>query len=358
MAQYDFQYRMVKTKGAKATAFIRIEDPEALDTFRTQHGNRDLLVSVAFYESSDLSSRCLYALCFRIRSCTLEQARQSALEVVYYLAENCGMPPESLDLIFNSGGIVAQGDGQANGSTATPAEIVILVPPSVFNSQPTEHALGINYDLARLMHADGLHVDVDAYAKEKEGQFVWLPNTFNTDTGGHAVVIKADELLNLSAKAVGTLAARPRNDDSFAICRPVPEATEWFAETLAEKEKQARQQSQLRDKLLGRWAVPPCVRRLDWAEMSDDSALETCRVIAGFYPFVGAGPDEVWYHVRRIDQRHGLQQSLRLRAIVTFGGENPAFVGCNHPLLRQFCPAGRCFMKDIINEVANPRLFV
>jgi hypothetical protein len=346
---------MVKTKHAKTAVFISIDDSAALDAFRARRGNRDLLVSVAFYESADPSSRCVYALCFHVRSCNLEQARQSALEVVYYLAEHCGIPPESLDLIFTGGGIVAQDDGRANTGVAAPAEIVILVPPSVFGARPTPHALTINYDLARRMSADGLQVDVDAYQKEQ--QFVWLPNTFITDAGGHAVVIKADELLNLSAKAVSVLSVGPRDDDSFAACRPVPEATEWFAETLAEKEKQARQQSQLRDKLLGRWVVPPCVRRLDWAEMSEDSALEACRIISACYRFLGAGPDEVWYHIHRVSKRHGLLEGARLRAIVTFGGENPAFLGCEHPLLRQFCPAGGCVMKELMNEIKNPRLF-
>jgi hypothetical protein len=355
MSPNNMSFRIVKTKTPDATTLVNIEDSDALDAVRARHGNRDLLVSVAFYESADPSSQCVYALCFHVRSSSLEQARQSALEVVYYLAENCGIPPESLDLIYNGGGLVAQDDGRANAGTAAPVEIVILVPPAVFGGRPTPLMLALNYDLARQMSADGLQVDVDAY--EKEQQFVWLPNTFNTDAGGHAVVIKADELLNLSAKAVGALSVRPRDDDSFAVCRPVPEATEWFAETLAEKEKQLRQQSQLRDKLLGRWVIPSCVRRLDWSDMSEDSATEACRIIAGFYPFIGAGEDEVWYHIRRLDQRHGLQQGVRLRAIVTFGNENPAFVGCSHRLLRQFCPTGGCLMKDVIDELQSPLLF-
>lgn len=311
MSQYDLPYRMVKTKGAKTAVFIRIEDPDALDTFRVRHGNRDLVVSVAFCESAGPSSRCVYALCFHVRSSSLEQARQSALEVVYYLAEHCGIPPESLDLIFNGGGLVAQDDGRANIGAAAPAEIVILVPPSVFGARPTPHTLTINYDLARQMRA----------------------------------------------KAVGAISVRPRDDNSFAVCLPVPEATEWFGETLAEKEKHARWQSRLQEHLLRLgWAVPPCIRRLDWAEFSEDNALEACHVIAAFYPFVGAGEDEVWHHVRRIDQRHGLQQSARLRAIVTFGNENPTFE-CGHPFLQKFCPAGGCFMKKWMDEMKNPRLF-
>jgi hypothetical protein len=345
---------MVKTKGAKTGVFINVDGPEPLDALRIQHGNRDLLVSVAFYESADPSSRCAYGLCFRIRSSTLEQARQSALEVVYYLAENCGIPPESLDLIFNGGGIVAQNDGQANAGTAAPAEIVILVPPSVFGARPTPHALTINFDLARLMHAAGIeNLDIDCYVRD---HFTPLPDSIDGATGRFIVRVSPREFLYLSPRGIFDLSKRARGDDCLSPGQLVPEAAEWFAETFAEKEKQARQQSQIRDKLLGRWAVPPCIRRLDWADMSDNNALEACRVIAAFYPFVGAGEDEVWYHIHRIGGRHGLRQGARLRAIVTFGGENPAFE-CGHPLLRQFCPAGGCLMRELIDDLRSPRLF-
>lgn len=353
MAQHDFQYRMMKTKGAKTTGFIRIEDPEVLDALRARHGNRNLVASVAFYESADPSSRYMYALCFRIRSSSLEQTRQSALEVVYYLAENCGIPPESLDLIFNGGGLVAQDEGRANAA-ATPAEIVIMVAPSVFDARPTPLALALNCELARQMRQDGIEVDVDCYSQGQ--QFLPLSNAIAGAAGRYAIPLRPRELLYLGAKALFEMSEQPRPDDSYADTRRAPEAAEWFAETLTKKEKQVRQQSQLRNKLLDRWVVPPCVRRLDWGDMSEDSAIEACRVIAAFYPFVGAGEDEVWYHIHRVSKRHGLLEGTRLRAIVTFGGENPAFE-CGHPLLRQFCPAGGCFMKELMDELRSPRLF-
>lgn len=354
MAQYNFQYRMVKTKGANPAVFVRIEDPEVLDALRARHENRNLVVSVAFYESADPSSRCVYGLCFRIRSSSLEQARQSALEVVYYLAEHCGIPLESLDLIFTAANIVAQDDGRVNAGAAAPAEIVVLVPPSVFGARPTPHALTIIYDLARQMRDQGIeNLDIDCYARN---HFVPLPDSIDGATGRFIVRVSPREFLYLSPKGILDLSKQPRGDDCLAIGHLVPEAAEWFVETLAEKEKQARWQSQLRDKLLGRWVVPSCIRRLDWADMSDDSALEACRVVAGFYPFVGAGPDEVWYHIHRVSKRQGLLEGARLRAIVTFGGENPTFE-CGHSLLRQFCPSGGCFVKELIDDLRNPRLF-
>ena len=366
MPQYDTPYRVVKTKGANTGAFILAADPEALQALRTRHGNRDMKISIAFYESADPSSRCLYGLCFHVRSSTLEQARRSALEAVQFLGEKCGIQEECIDLIYDGGGIVPEEDNQHGyphgrndqtaAGTATPAEIVLLVPPSIFNSQPTPHALIITYDLARQMRDQGIqNLDFDCYVRD---HYVVLPDSIDGATGRFIVRVSPRELLYLSPRGIFDLSKQARGDDCLAAGHPVPEAADWFAEVLGEKETQARHQAQLREHLLRLgWTVPPCIRRLDWAEMSDDNALEACRIIAGFYPFVGAGQDEVWYHIHRIGRRHGLGQGAQLRAIVTSGNENPAFVGCEHLLLRQFCPTGGCRMREVIAELKCPRLF-
>lgn len=366
MSQYNFEYRMVKTKGTNTGVFVNSENPEALDTVRAHRGNQDLLISVAFYESADPSSRCMYALCFHVRASSLEQVRRSALEAVYYLGENCGIPEESVDFICLGVGIVPEDnnrpsyssrhDGRADAGTTTPAEIVILVAPSVFDGRPTPLMPSLNYDLARQMRDDGVeNVDIDVYVRD---HVILPPNTTNSATGRAVIALHGEELVYLDARTIFEMSKQPRPDDSFAVCHRVPEAAEWFAEALQEKEKHVRRQSQLRDRLARNgWVVPPCIRRLDWVDLSEDSALDACRIIAACYRFMGAGEDEVWYHIRRLDQRHGLQQGARLRAIVTFGSENPTFVGCNHPLTRQFCPASGCFMKELMTEIKNPRLF-
>jgi hypothetical protein len=347
---------MMKTKCVKTAVFISIEDPDALDGLRAQHGNRDLVVSVAFYESAGASSLCVYALCFRIRSSSLEQARQSALEVVYYLAENCGMPPESLDLIFNGGGLVAQDDGRANAGTATSVEIVVLVPPAVFGGRPTPLMLALNYDLARLMHGDGIGVEVDCYAQNQ--QFIPLSNAIRGATGHYVIPLRPSELLYLDARAIFEMSNQPRPDDSYAEVRRVPETAEWFAAILAEAERRERCQTQL-GSLLQRdgWQIPPCIRRLHWANLGGDQVIDACRIIARWYPFSNASKDETGYQVLRLARRHDISDHARLRAIIAFGNENPTFVGCEHPLLRQFCPAGACFVKKLIDDMKSPRLF-
>ena len=364
MAHYNFPYRMVKTNDPSTAVSANFEDDEALDTLRAQHGNRDLVISVALYETPDPSSKRIYPLCFRFTSRSLEQVRTSALEAASYLVELLGISDTEMVFIFipanpeddDRRSHDGRRDGRADIRMITPVEIMILVPPAVFGSSPTPYTPLLNYDLARQMRDHGMeNLDIDCYVRD---HFVPLPDSISGATGRFIVRVSPRELLYLSPRGIFDLSRQPRGDDCLAAGHLVPEAAEWFAEALAEKEKHVRRQSQLREHLLRLgWAVLPCIRRLDWAEMSDESALEACRIIAGFYPFIGAGANEVWYHIHRIDQRQGLQQGARLRAIVTFGNENPAFVGCEHPLLRQFCPVGGCFMKELTDDLQSPWLF-
>jgi hypothetical protein len=407
------QYIALKTEKAGQISWLEATDESGLQRFRADHGNMDLLISTWTMAIPDRSAPRSYSLCFRVECTSFEQARDDMLRAVYYLAEACGIPEESIDLFYNGGGLDdAHGMGQQhNGAdqdhcdaggvsntgssrpagpagpgtgnsaatagdaadtgvpvadepvdqpeptTAAPAEIVILVPPVVFGGRPTPLMLALNYDLARQMVAEGLHVDVDSYAEEQQ-QFIRLPNSFNSDTGRFVVPIRVEELLHLNAKAIRALSAQPRPDDSYAGHRSVPEASEWFAEALRQAERHAKRQLQLRQQLLQRgWFVPPCIRRLEWVELAREQALEACRLTAALYAFCGASEDEVHEHLRRIDRRNGIGDYPRVRSIVAFGLQNPAFTGCEDPLLHRFCPAGGCFMKELIHEVKNPRLF-
>jgi hypothetical protein len=167
-------------------------------------------------------------------------------------------------------------------------------------------------------------------------------------------------LTNCSTLAPTLSLSRDRcgGDTSFAIAHRVPEAAEVFAEALGNAEKREKQQSQLRQTLLYRgWQIPPCVRRLHWATLGGDQVLDACRAVTRWYPFSNAASEETEYQVLRLARRHDISDHARLRAIIAFGTENPAFVGCGYPLLRQFCPAGGCFMKGVIGELESPRLF-
>jgi hypothetical protein len=281
-----------------------------------------------------------------------------------------------MDVIYNGGGgeniLRADQDGRDNtgagdhadhkemdsagAAIARPAEMIILVPPVVFDGRVTPLMPAVNRGLAAQMSGDGVGgLDIDVYIRD---HFIPLPNTINSAIGRCVISLRVEEALCIDTKGMVELSRKPRCDDSYAAGRRVPEAAEWFAETLQEEEKRAKRQLQLRQRLLENgWFVPFCVRRLEWADLSQDQVLEACRIIARFYPFVRAGEDELWYHIRRLDQRHSIGDHAKLRNIVHWGVENPAFAGCDHSLLHRFCPAGQCFWTELVDECENPFLF-
>jgi len=359
-------YRFVKPKGSKTGDFVNVADPEALAACRAHCGNRDLQISAADWKKPDLSSPSRPWLYWRVTSYSIDLVRQVGLGILDYVPEHSAVPEPFIEVRYDGGGSSISKDttgpspgGRRSGldgtGALTPAEIAVIVPPTVFDPPPTPLIPLINYRFARQMRENGIAVDIDIYAKDQ--QFLPLLNSINSVTGGHVISVSKRELLYLDGAGLLELSRQLRSDES-AEDRHVPEAAVWFAQTLQEEESRQKWQSQLRQTLWKTgWQVPPCVRRLHWADLSEDEALEACRVIAGFYPFINAGEEEVWHHILQLERRHGIREPARLRFIIAFGSENPGFLGCNHPLLQKFCPATKCRFEDIYNDYVNPRLF-
>ncbi|MBW1791655.1 MAG: hypothetical protein JRJ14_05200 [Deltaproteobacteria bacterium] len=162
----------------------------------------------------------------------------------------------------------------------------------------------------------------------------------------------------MDAKAIIELSKQLKPEDSMITPRKVPEAVEWFAEISSEVQKQYEKQEQLRNMMLRNgWEIPPCLYHLQRLCLYPNVRLEAYRIIAGFYSWIGASSAHIWYEVKNCDQRNPINDFQKLKAIISFAVENPGFFGCEHPLLKQFCPAGKCFMAELINEYDNPCLF-
>ena len=337
----SFVYKQTKIPQGLAYrpgGWIRLDEDELSD-LRASHGNRDILVSVGSYADRDLAADCLYPVYVYVRSETIEDTRRAALETRYYLSEQFAVPEDSIDISY---------DGDLS--------MMLQVPPSTFGTAPTALMQALNYRLARQMIKDGVHnVDIDVYLKS---QFIRLPNTLNTATGRFVIPLEMEELLYLDDKAILELAKESRPQDSFASLRYVPEAGEWFGDAMAIEKKERQKQERLRTLLRhDGWRVPPCVKRLVWTDLSIRAALEACRVIAGYFALADAHESEIWDRIDRIDQRQGIKDYPRLQSIAQYAAENPAFVGCEHRLVSRFCPAGKCFMTELMDEIERPLLF-
>jgi len=346
---------MYKTARGRESSFIKVGDDESIQAFRNSADNKDLLISTWQFAIPDISALRTYFIVFHIVTNNIETARVSALELTYYIEETFGITAENIEIIYSGGG-----DNNPDAREGISAvEIIILIPPVVFAGLPTPLMPAINYYLARQMvDEDFINIEIDSYARDS---YIPLPNSIDSATGRFVIYLTPKELLYMDGTHIAELSKQPRPDDSIIIQREVPEAVEWFAEVHAEFEKKLLRQDELQKLMLKNgWQIPPCIRRLTWADLDKSTALEACRLISGMYSFLGSHEEEIRYLILRLARRDditGFEDHQRLKTIVTFGVENPMLAECQHPLLSRFCPAGGCYVSELIEEYEKPLLF-
>jgi len=345
--------------------FVRIGDDEALADWQNQHKNTDILTSTPTYTAPHRQLLCLAPLSFEITGTDLEEIRKNTVSAFLYLTQYLKIPDDCVEVIYNAGvDGNSSGDGSYDGYGGdnrsdciyNPSKMVLIIPSAVFNCKPTAHMPVINYSLAREMLAAGITlIDIDVYQRD---HFLRLPNSINGTNGRYVIPLQIKELMYLDSRSIIELSRQPRAEDSFISPQSVPQATEWFAQELGKAEKEYQRQNQLQKVLLEKgWQIPPCIRRLLWAELDKNNALEMCRLVARFYSFIKASEAEIWQHLHRLDKRHTINDYQRLKAIVTFAVENPGMFDCSHPLLRCCCSDRKCFMAKLVEEFENPHLF-
>lgn len=344
----NYRYIFLQHEDCSKPCFIDVNDNVALNAYREKHGNRDLFTLPCLFGKPDIRSARHYYLHFILRARSLKDIREPTIKACFYISEKYSIPQDCIKVIYTGG---------VNGTdTGTAAEFIILIPPVVFAGQPTPLISSINYKLARQLTEDGIeNIDIDIYHRN---HLIRLPNSLNPEKDCYVIPLTLKELMHIDVSALAELSRYPRPEDSLTMPYAIPEVSEWFAEILEETEKKQRYQQKLLNLLLKTgWQIPPCIRKLLWADLSKERALEACRVISQFYRWVNASPNEIYYHFEKIDQRNYIADPHRLRAILNFASENPGFAGCKDLLLRQFCPSGKCFLYELQNEINNPALF-
>jgi hypothetical protein len=362
-------YRLFKTANSRQPLFIDMTDENSVKMARSQHNNENLHISVCSYNTPDPSAPRTYPLYFKIASNSSENVLKAALEICFYSSDNFSIPQDCIEVIYTGGGngmdagaagSAANSGGKSGNNTGNAnriaAEIVILIPPIVFARQSTPLMLAINYELARQLAEEVTeNTDFDIYHRD---YLIRLPNSFNSQTGSYVITLHIKELLYMDAAAIAGLSKESRPEDSLILPRPVPEAIEWFAGLLEDTERKQQRQKQLQELLLKNgWQIPPCIRRLTWADLGKEEAVEACRIISQFYSWIDASPNEIRYHLQQIDRRNRIEDYPRLKAIIAFALENPGFAGCEHPMTQYLCPTGKCFMAELIEKYEKPYLF-
>jgi len=345
------EYRIIKAERAGKLIFVNLSKDNEIQAVRNSTDNRDLLISTWHSEKADITAPRTYSIVFQVVSNNIETSRTNALELIYYVEEKFGIPSENLIIIFNYGGGKNE---RAKDGTAT-SEIIILIASPIFGSLPTSLLPALNYHLARQIADDGINnIDIDVYQRD---HFTPLPNSINSTTSRYIIPLTLKELMYLDEEKIIELSNQPRPDDLIIAPPAIPEAVEFFEEAYKEFQKKVLQQDELQKFIQDQgWEIPPCIRR--WLRLSlfDNVRLEIYREISQFLSWIGASESEIRYQIQNMDRRNPIDNYQKLNNIVTFGYENPWFVGCEHSLFQKFCP-GYCFIADMIKEYQQPRLF-
>ena len=350
----DYKYRAVKIINRSEPLFVDMTNESDVEEVQNQYKNSDPLISTWYSATPDISAPRNYYICFSIVTNNIEAARVSALELINYIEEIYGIPTEYIVIIYCGGS-----DNSTDIGDSISVEIIILIPPVVFAGLPTPLMPALNYYLARQMVHDGLtNIEIDSYVRDS---YIPLPNSINKGTGRFVIHLTPKELLYLHGPYIAELSKQPRPDDSMIMRQEVPEAVEWFTEVHADFEKKLLRQDELQKLILKNgWQVPACIRRLTWSDFDKSTTFEACRSISAMYSFLGSHEEEIRYHVLRLARRNsitGFKEYQKLKNIVTYGIENPVLAECQNPLLSRFCPAGGCFIKELIEEYEKPLLF-
>jgi len=352
-------YRLYKAARGGKNGFVDFNDPAALEQLRNQYQNTDISISVCSYRICNKSSKANYPLYVIIRGPSLKEVKNSAIKACYYFSEYLDVSTDHIHIIYNSGGTTINKDeSEGNNGVredATAAKILLLIPSVVFDGHPTPLMQRINYQLARQVVDDVIeNIDIDVYQKD---YMINLPNSRN-NAGNYNIPLQLKELIYISEKQIFELAKKPGSEDSYVMPKKAPDTVEAFAQLHKQAKKEYKRQRELIQLMVkDGWQIPPCIRYLLFKELGDNAGLEACRITAQFFAAVKASEYEIWHHIQTWARRNAYKDYQRLKAIIVFAIENPQFAGCEHKLLKRFCPAGKCFMADSINEYENPHLF-
>jgi hypothetical protein len=359
-------YRLYKTALGGKNGFVDLNDPAALEQLRNNCNNTDILISTCSYTEPDKLSKCYYPLYITISSRNINDARNSAIEAIYWLTEETGIPVEQMDIYYN--GTVSAGENcnntdKCNGIAGTAAKtpnhsagIIIYVNPGIFRSVSTEFMPLICFNLARQIIKSGIkNILIDVYEQD---HYINLPNSIITTSGTYFIPLQLKELTFLSNEGLAEIATRPRPDDSYTKTENNSEAEDWLQQKNKEIHVEILRQNTLLQSLLKTgWHIPPCIQKLQQLCLYDNVRLEVYRIIATFYAWINASKQQIWHQIQSVDYKNPLNDYQTLKAIITFAIENKRFVGCAHPLLQRFCPAGKCFMAELIEQIEKPYLF-
>ena len=312
--------------------YVHLEDSAAIARWRQRFDNTDVYSSIQRYARADNDAVFICPIYFDIDAKEdLPAARVSGLGLCELLSQRLSLDVDQVEISFS---------GHKG--------FHIVVPCEVFDARASSKTLVLLKRIAEKAQTAGVqHIDSGVYTHKR----LWrLPNSINRKSGLFKIPLTFKELRELSMEAIIQLAAQPRPEDYFALnYRSEPTAT-WYRQALAclserprTSEKPITQTGLFRQG----WRVPPCIKAIEKARLPDGMRHDAYLQLARYYAYLGMHPEEIRERIIDIDDRYPIGDPQSIDRMVDFGWKHPAFPGCDHRVLRQYCRREGCFLARL-----------
>ena len=320
---------MLPGGGMKRHRWVESEDHKAITAWRNEFGNRDVYASVCRFDRPDRGSNYVCDFFLDLDGDNLAEVREQALKACLLLNERLGIAFGSLDIFFSG----------AKG-------FHLLVPSEVFGEPDHQHALVVWRALAGRLAKEGVqNIDLGIY---QASRILRLPNSINSKSGRHKIGIEFQELRDFGIDYVLDLARSPREYDSLAVPEFSPRASAWLRDAVewSRKRKERRGvNSGTREGFRRGWRIPPCIRAIEAAPLLPDCIRhQSYLALAQYWAWLGAHPLEIEERIRRVDDRHPIQDTACIERMVKYGTQHPGFRGCQDAAFQRYCRAEECFL--------------
>jgi hypothetical protein len=316
--------------------FVRIDDVEAISSWRDKFSNTDVFTSICRYEKPNWQSDFIVPLFFDIDSPgNLNAARENTLILCELIMTRLELDSDVIQIYFSG----------YKG-------FHVVVPCDVFNPTPSEFTFELYKRMASNAQKQGvLFADTSVYT----GRRLWrFANSINSKSGLYKIPIFHKELLHLSVENLMELAQQPRNEENLCTAAPNQHAIDWYKYAIScmakIKDNQHFKTAASATNFKHGWRTPPCIKNMQQNTLPDGIRHNAYLSLARFYSWINMHPQEVEEKLLLLDQKNPISDTGSIQRIINWALAHPGFAGCENEVLKRFCDKENCFYNKLISE--------
>lgn len=316
--------------------YVRIDDSNAIKTWRKQFYNRDIFTSIFRYAEPDPASDFIAPVFFDIDCPTdLNAAKVSTLALCIMLMDRMSVRQESLDIYFSGN-----------------KGFHVLVPCEVFDAFYSPHVLSLYKAMAQKAQQQGIHsIDNAVYTNRR----LWrMANSINAKSGNFKIPLTFEELRDMDIARIQDLARSSRPDDTLAISKICEQTAQWYRTAINyfgnQPPKSKTHAKNINQEFKNGWRMLPCVKEIEEITLCDGNRHHIYMILTRYYSYLNMHHDEILDRIERIDSRNPIHDPDWIERIVNFGLKGPGFSGCDDSQLQKYCRGSDCFYAKLKNR--------